>query len=146
MPQRLWCRAALAVCLDIGNNQLLLFIYRALVFYQEQAAQHSMQPNHFNKAGYIKFVTLLPNAARFSASGPCFLTFCYTPLWADTFIRLQVIARIVDGSKFDEFKAFYGDTLVTGIQAGIVFNFYSTHFFSLFCCQPHLSISNLCLL
>lgn len=27
---------------------------------------------------------------------------------------LQIIARIVDGSKFDEFKAFYGDTLVTG--------------------------------
>lgn len=26
----------------------------------------------------------------------------------------QVIARIVDGSRFDEFKAFYGDTLVTG--------------------------------
>lgn len=28
--------------------------------------------------------------------------------------NFQVIARIVDGSKFDEFKAFYGDTLVTG--------------------------------
>uniref|UniRef100_A0A671XJW2 methylcrotonoyl-CoA carboxylase n=1 Tax=Sparus aurata TaxID=8175 RepID=A0A671XJW2_SPAAU len=27
----------------------------------------------------------------------------------------EVIARIVDGSKFDEFKAFYGDTLVTGM-------------------------------
>ena len=27
---------------------------------------------------------------------------------------LQVIARIVDGSQFDEFKAHYGDTLVTG--------------------------------
>lgn len=26
----------------------------------------------------------------------------------------QVIARIVDGSKFDEFKALYGETLVTG--------------------------------
>lgn len=26
----------------------------------------------------------------------------------------QVIARIVDGSKFDEFKALYGDSLVTG--------------------------------
>lgn len=26
----------------------------------------------------------------------------------------QVIARIVDGSEFDEFKAKYGDTLVTG--------------------------------
>uniref|UniRef100_A0A6Q2Y7F3 methylcrotonoyl-CoA carboxylase n=1 Tax=Esox lucius TaxID=8010 RepID=A0A6Q2Y7F3_ESOLU len=26
----------------------------------------------------------------------------------------EVIARIVDGSKFDEFKAFYGDTVVTG--------------------------------
>lgn len=25
-----------------------------------------------------------------------------------------MIARIVDGSKFDEFKAMYGDTLVTG--------------------------------
>lgn len=28
--------------------------------------------------------------------------------------QFQVIARIVDGSKFDEFKAFYGDTLITG--------------------------------
>jgi len=27
---------------------------------------------------------------------------------------LQVIARIVDGSEFDEFKALYGNTLVTG--------------------------------
>ena len=26
----------------------------------------------------------------------------------------EVIARIVDGSKFDEFKAKYGETLVTG--------------------------------
>lgn len=28
--------------------------------------------------------------------------------------HLQVIARIVDGSRFDEFKAMYGSTLVTG--------------------------------
>jgi hypothetical protein len=26
----------------------------------------------------------------------------------------QVIARIVDGSRFDEFKQMYGDTLITG--------------------------------
>ena len=26
----------------------------------------------------------------------------------------EIIARIVDGSKFDEFKAKYGETLVTG--------------------------------
>jgi len=26
----------------------------------------------------------------------------------------QVIARIVDGSRFDEFKALYGETLVAG--------------------------------
>ncbi|XP_074661226.1 methylcrotonoyl-CoA carboxylase beta chain, mitochondrial-like [Tubulanus polymorphus] len=31
-----------------------------------------------------------------------------------TFDIREVIARIVDGSKFDEFKAMYGDTLVTG--------------------------------
>ena len=30
------------------------------------------------------------------------------------FFLKQVIARIVDGSKFDEFKAMYGETLVTG--------------------------------
>ena len=30
------------------------------------------------------------------------------------FVFLQVIARIADGSKFDEFKARYGETLVTG--------------------------------
>ena len=28
---------------------------------------------------------------------------------------VQVIARIVDGSRFDEFKSMYGETLVTGI-------------------------------
>ena len=26
----------------------------------------------------------------------------------------EVIARVVDGSQFDEFKALYGETLVTG--------------------------------
>ncbi|XP_065574772.1 methylcrotonoyl-CoA carboxylase beta chain, mitochondrial-like isoform X2 [Artemia franciscana] len=31
-----------------------------------------------------------------------------------TFDVREVIARVVDGSKFDEFKAMYGDTLVTG--------------------------------
>ncbi len=31
-----------------------------------------------------------------------------------TFDVREVIARIVDGSEFDEFKAMYGDTLVTG--------------------------------
>nr|XP_028705336.1 methylcrotonoyl-CoA carboxylase beta chain, mitochondrial isoform X2 [Macaca mulatta]XP_045249782.1 methylcrotonoyl-CoA carboxylase beta chain, mitochondrial isoform X2 [Macaca fascicularis] len=30
----------------------------------------------------------------------------------------EVIARIVDGSRFTEFKAFYGDTLVTGFMVG----------------------------
>ncbi|KAF4024307.1 hypothetical protein G4228_016419 [Cervus hanglu yarkandensis] len=30
----------------------------------------------------------------------------------------EVIARIVDGSKFNEFKALYGDTLVTGFMVG----------------------------
>lgn len=30
------------------------------------------------------------------------------------FCFFQVIARIVDGSKFDEFKTMYGETLVTG--------------------------------
>lgn len=32
----------------------------------------------------------------------------------------QVIARIVDGSKFDEFKTMYGETLVTGEPDGNV--------------------------
>ncbi|EPY80893.1 methylcrotonoyl-CoA carboxylase beta chain, mitochondrial [Camelus ferus] len=30
----------------------------------------------------------------------------------------EVVARIVDGSRFDEFKALYGDTLVTGFMIG----------------------------
>ena len=33
-----------------------------------------------------------------------------------TFDVREVIARIVDGSKFDEFKAKYGETVVTGIS------------------------------
>ena len=38
--------------------------------------------------------------------------------WTWTIVILfhvQVIARIVDGSRFDEFKAMYGDSLVTGL-------------------------------
>ena len=31
-----------------------------------------------------------------------------------TYDAREVIARIVDGSRFDEFKALYGQTLVTG--------------------------------
>ena len=30
------------------------------------------------------------------------------------FFPFKVIARIVDGSEFDEFKKLYGETLVTG--------------------------------
>jgi 3-methylcrotonyl-CoA carboxylase beta subunit len=30
------------------------------------------------------------------------------------YVCVQVIARIVDGSEFDEFKEKYGETLVTG--------------------------------
>ena len=45
-----------------------------------------------------------------------------------TFDIRQVIARIVDGSRFDEFKSMYGTTLVTGfarlhgMPVGIVAN------------------------
>ena len=45
-----------------------------------------------------------------------------------TFDVREVIARLVDGSRFDEFKAKYGDTLVTGfshlhgIPVGIIGN------------------------
>ncbi|XP_077864192.1 methylcrotonoyl-CoA carboxylase beta chain, mitochondrial-like, partial [Saccoglossus kowalevskii] len=55
----------------------------------------------------------------------------------------QVIARIVDGSMFDEFKSLYGDTLVTGecnFFSFFLFNldpfvyFQGTHFIEL-CCQ-----------
>lgn len=72
----------------------------------------------------------------------------------------EVIARIVDGSKFDEFKAMYGDTLVTGfarihgIPVGIIGNngvlfsesaLKGTHFIQL-CCQrkiPLLFLQNI---
>src|SRR5690554_2927044 len=36
----------------------------------------------------------------------------------------KVISRIVDGSRFDEFKQLYGDTLVTGNPFYISFFFY----------------------
>ncbi|XP_063460277.1 methylcrotonoyl-CoA carboxylase beta chain, mitochondrial isoform X4 [Pan paniscus] len=66
----------------------------------------------------------------------------------------EVIARIVDGSRFTEFKAFYGDTLVTGFArifgypVGIVGNngvLFSesakkgTHFVQL-CCQRNIPL------
>ncbi len=33
----------------------------------------------------------------------------------------QVIARVVDGSQFDEFKALFGETLVTGESTSDIF-------------------------
>ena len=41
-----------------------------------------------------------------------------------TFDIREVIARIVDGSKFDEFKAKYGETLVCGTPSLIITNIY----------------------
>uniref|UniRef100_A0A665VXV3 methylcrotonoyl-CoA carboxylase n=1 Tax=Echeneis naucrates TaxID=173247 RepID=A0A665VXV3_ECHNA len=66
----------------------------------------------------------------------------------------EVIARLVDGSKFDEFKAFYGDTLVTGFSRifgypvgiignnGVLFSESAkkgTHFIEL-CCQRNIPL------
>jgi len=77
-----------------------------------------------------------------------------------TFDIREVIARLVDGSRFDEFKAKYGDTIVTGfahlhgIPIGIVGNngvlfaesaMKGTHFIEL-CCQrkiPLLFLQNI---
>uniref|UniRef100_A0A671Q001 methylcrotonoyl-CoA carboxylase n=1 Tax=Sinocyclocheilus anshuiensis TaxID=1608454 RepID=A0A671Q001_9TELE len=66
----------------------------------------------------------------------------------------EVISRIVDGSKFDEFKAFYGDTLITGFARifgypvgiignnGVLFSESAkkgTHFIEL-CCQRNIPL------
>ncbi|XP_048383966.1 methylcrotonoyl-CoA carboxylase beta chain, mitochondrial isoform X2 [Stegostoma tigrinum] len=66
----------------------------------------------------------------------------------------EVIARIVDGSRFSEFKAFYGDTLVTGFARifgypvgiignnGVLFSESAkkgTHFIEL-CCQRNIPL------
>uniref|UniRef100_A0A8C1IU28 methylcrotonoyl-CoA carboxylase n=1 Tax=Cyprinus carpio TaxID=7962 RepID=A0A8C1IU28_CYPCA len=66
----------------------------------------------------------------------------------------EVISRIVDGSRFDEFKAFYGDTLVTGFARifgypvgiignnGVLFSESAkkgTHFIEL-CCQRNIPL------
>ncbi|XP_067884923.1 methylcrotonoyl-CoA carboxylase beta chain, mitochondrial isoform X2 [Heterodontus francisci] len=66
----------------------------------------------------------------------------------------EVIARIVDGSRFNEFKAFYGDTLVTGFARifgypvgiignnGVLFSESAkkgTHFIEL-CCQRNIPL------
>ncbi|XP_027526047.1 methylcrotonoyl-CoA carboxylase beta chain, mitochondrial isoform X1 [Neopelma chrysocephalum] len=66
----------------------------------------------------------------------------------------EVIARIVDGSRFDEFKALYGDTLITGFARifgypvgiignnGVLFSESAkkgTHFIQL-CCQRNIPI------
>lgn len=39
------------------------------------------------------------------------------------FVLCKVIARIVDGSEFDEFKALYGETLITGKLPTTIFVF-----------------------
>ncbi|OBS70304.1 hypothetical protein A6R68_01150, partial [Neotoma lepida] len=49
----------------------------------------------------------------------------------------EVIARIVDGSRFNEFKAFYGDTLVTGFAR--IFGYPGAHFIQL-CCQRNIPL------
>ncbi|KAG8456456.1 hypothetical protein GDO86_002295 [Hymenochirus boettgeri] len=66
----------------------------------------------------------------------------------------EVIARIVDGSRFDEFKALYGDTLITGFARihgypvgiignnGVLFSESAkkgTHFIQL-CCQRNIPL------
>ncbi|KAI6178011.1 3-methylcrotonyl-CoA carboxylase 2 [Aphelenchoides besseyi] len=71
-----------------------------------------------------------------------------------TFDVREVIARLVDGSRFDEFKQRYGETLVTGFarlygeQVGIIGNngvlfsesaMKGAHFIQL-CCQRHIPL------
>ncbi|RWS30807.1 hypothetical protein B4U80_12002 [Leptotrombidium deliense] len=71
-----------------------------------------------------------------------------------TFDVREVIARIVDGSRFDEFKALYGDTLVTGFgrlygnpvgiigNNGVLFSesaLKGSHFIQL-CCQRNIPL------
>lgn len=71
-----------------------------------------------------------------------------------TFDIKEVIARIVDGSRFDEFKALYGDTLVTGFARlygypvgilannGVLFSesaLKATHFIQI-CCQRKIPL------
>lgn len=71
-----------------------------------------------------------------------------------TFDVREVIARVVDGSKFDEFKALYGETLVTGFgrlygfpvgiigNNGVLFSesaLKGTHFIEL-CCKRKIPI------
>lgn len=53
-----------------------------------------------------------------------------------TFDVREVIARIVDGSKFDEFKAKYGDTLVTGECFSILRLLISSCIFTFSLCNP----------
>uniref|UniRef100_A0A4W3HPP6 methylcrotonoyl-CoA carboxylase n=1 Tax=Callorhinchus milii TaxID=7868 RepID=A0A4W3HPP6_CALMI len=68
--------------------------------------------------------------------------------------KLDVIARVVDASRFDEFKAFYGDTLITGFARifgypvgiignnGVLFSESAkkgTHFIEL-CCQRNIPL------
>lgn len=52
---------------------------------------------------------------------------CWTTCW------FQVIARIVDGSKFDEFKAMYGETLVTGKSSKLLIFVSSKTFRQMLC-------------
>ncbi|XP_052796000.1 methylcrotonoyl-CoA carboxylase beta chain, mitochondrial-like [Mya arenaria] len=71
-----------------------------------------------------------------------------------TFDIREVIARIVDGSRFDEFKALYGETLITGFARlwgypvgiignnGVLFSdsaLKGTHFIEL-CCQRNIPL------
>lgn len=106
---------------------------------------------NLNRVKKVKMNLLEPKEPKFSAKD---LYGIVGDNLKKTFDVREVIARIVDGSYFDEFKALYGDTLVTGFghlygypvgiigNNGVLFSesaLKGTHFIEL-CCKRKIPI------
>ncbi len=103
---------------------------------------------------YRKQPDILIAAPRPPAFDPAELNGIVPPTLATQYDVREVIARLVDGSEFDEFKKLYGTTIVTGfarlegIPVGIIANngilfsesaLKATHFIEL-CCQRRIPL------
>ncbi|GFY55469.1 methylcrotonoyl-CoA carboxylase beta chain, mitochondrial [Trichonephila inaurata madagascariensis] len=123
--------------------------------------------NHFGRSFYNQAVMSSKNIPQIAVvMGSCTAGGAYVPAMADQSVIVKqqgtiflagpplVIARIVDGSQFDEFKALYGDTLVTGFgrlygypvgiigNNGVLFSesaLKGTHFIEL-CCRRKIPL------
>lgn len=99
-------------CHFVSNSNIVIGAFSFIV---------QMEPEYFQRKKIFGSL-LLRNLVLFSRKKEFYNFDCCEFEWGTLYIYkrkhwfclFQVIARIVDGSKFDEFKTMYGETLVTG--------------------------------